>query len=387
MTSAGQAADLKAAGFESVGPLDLLIIQGTPFCNIDCDYCYLPDRHITKRMPPETLRRLFERVAEGGFAKNEFTIVWHAGEPLVLPVAFYRDADRLVHEVNPPEVEIRHSFQTNGTLINDDWCELFKERQCRVGVSVDGPAFLHDRHRKTRAGTGTFEKVRAGMCRLVQHGIPYHVISVLTSDSLDFPDELFEFYLEHQVSLVGFNIEEIEGPHKHSSLQNHGSEDRFRKFIDRFFDLMVFHEKPFEVREFSGAMGAMMAPAPDLAGCSSHQTSPYGIISVDCDGNFSTFSPELLGLPSAEYGDFVLGNVHRDSFIDALIRPKAARMAEDIRAGIRACKDSCGYFDCCGGGAPSNKYFEHGTFRSTQTMFCRYTKQLIVDVLLEKLGA
>ena len=117
------------------------------------------------------------------------------------------------------------------------------------------------------------------------------------------------------------------------------------------------------------------------------QTTPFAIISVDCHGNFSTFSPEMLGLSSPEYGDFVFGNVMRDSFDSILSQPRFIAVARDIAAGIRRCKETCEYYAYCGGGAPVNKYFENGSFDSTETMFCRLSKQAVLNVVLEKLEA
>ena len=117
------------------------------------------------------------------------------------------------------------------------------------------------------------------------------------------------------------------------------------------------------------------------------QTSPLAIISVDCHGNFSTFSPELLGLTSPDYGDFAFGNVMTDSFDSILATPKFLAVAHDIDAGIQRCRETCEYFSYCGGGAPVNKYFENGSFNSTETMFCRLSKQAVLNVVLEKLEA
>ena len=75
-----------------VGPLELLVLQPTPFCNLDCTYCYLPDRDSKRRMSDATLNRVFQFVFSSGIVEQGFTVVWHAGEPMVLPVAYYERA-------------------------------------------------------------------------------------------------------------------------------------------------------------------------------------------------------------------------------------------------------------------------------------------------------
>lgn len=370
----------------SPGTLDLLIIQPTPFCNLDCDYCYLPFRQSKQQIAQEILEKIFSRAFESAAAGDHFTVVWHAGEPLVLPIEFYRDALDLIAKYNRRDVDVSHSFQTNGTLITPEWCDFIREHHLRIGVSVDGPEFLHDRHRKTRSGRGTWSRVVRGIAMLHKHGVPFHVITVLTKDSLDHPDEMFEFYREHNIRRIGFNVEEIEGINRSSSLLAPDASERFTAFLSRFYDLVDGSPEPFNVREFDTATSVIMAGGLTES-AQGQQTTPFAIISVDCRGNFSTFSPELLGLSSPDYGDFAFGNVVTDTFDSILSKPKFAAVARDIDAGIRRCRETCEYFDYCGGGAPVNKYFENDSFDSTETMFCRLSKQAVLNVVLAKLEA
>ena len=369
---------------EDIGPLGLLVVQPTPFCNLDCSYCYLPDRGSTKRIRPETLVRIFERVAESGLARRPYTVVWHAGEPMVLPPAFYEAAFAIAARFARPGVPIAHSFQTNATLIDAHWCELFRRFDVRVGVSVDGPAFLHDATRTTRSGKGTHARVMRGIDALRRGGVPFHVITVLTRAALDYPDELHAFYLEHGVTQVGFNVEEIEGPNRESSLQAADTVGRYREFMARFFDLAMGTEPPLVVREFDSMLAAVLR-AGDEPGLPPEEAAPFAILSVDCEGNFSTFSPELLGLPSAVYDGFALGNVLRDSVADALASARFRAMGRDVAAGVAKCRAACAWFRFCGGGAPANKYFENGSFDSTETLFCRLHRQALADVVLAKM--
>jgi uncharacterized protein len=223
-----------------------------------------------------------------------------------------------------------------------------------------------------------------GVARLRRHRIPFHVITVLTLDTLDYPDELYAFYVEHGVERVGFNIEEIEGPHRQSSLTAPGAERRFRQFLSRFYDLTSRPGSHLRVREFDSMLGAILhggATPPRT-----HETAPFAILSVDYRGNFGSFSPELLGLPSRHYGEFLLGNVLADSLEAAARSPRFAAIHRDIVAGIDRCRGECPYFAFCGGGAPANKYFENGSFDSTETLFCRLNRQAVLDVLLDKLA-
>src|SRR5580700_5868801 len=95
------------------GPLELLVLQPTPFCNINCSYCYLPDRQSTRRMSLETLDQSFAWVFTSGLVREPFTLLWHAGEPLVMPVSFYEDVILLLERHNRAGVPVYHSYQTN----------------------------------------------------------------------------------------------------------------------------------------------------------------------------------------------------------------------------------------------------------------------------------
>jgi uncharacterized protein len=255
-------------------------------------------------------------------------------------------------------------------------------------VSVDGPALLHDKRRKTRSGRGTLERVLKGMDTLHAQGIPFHVISVLTWDALEYPDEMYEFYVNHGVRQVGFNVEEQEGDHTASTLGREGVVDRYRRFLERFLARVEREPGRLQVRELDGAFNSMLG-GPGPAGATgdpyNDQAEPFAILSVDHQGGFATFSPELLGLKGEPYGDFSLGNVHTTGYLEATTTPKFRAMHGDIQAGCASCRSGCEYWSRCGGGAPANKYFENGSFRTASTLFCTLTRKTVIDVVLERL--
>jgi uncharacterized protein len=365
---------------DPVGPLELLVVQPTPFCNLDCSYCYLPDRANTRRMPLDTLEQTFRWVFSSGLAREPFTLLWHAGEPLVVPVAWYEAAAELLRRHGDGHPPVIQSFQTNATLIDTEWCDYFRRHEIDVGVSVDGPAFLHDRHRRTRQGRGTLDQVLRGIHLLNEQRIPFKVITVLTAEALDYPDELFDFYREHGIRSVGFNPEEVEGPHTASSLQGEDMPLRFRRFLARFLELALLADPPLEVREFETSASALLHARRSGPTRRTQENRPFGILNVDCTGHFSTYSPELLGLDSPLYGGFALGHVASDRLDDVLSSARFRRLEADIARGVELCRASCRYFPFCGGGPPGNKYFENGTFASTETLFCRMHMKACLDV-------
>jgi uncharacterized protein len=366
------------------GPLELLVLQPTPFCNINCSYCYLPDRQSTKQMSLGTLEQTFAWVFSSGLVRAPFVLLWHAGEPLVVSPAFYEHATALLDRFNVLKVQVYHALQTNATLIDHDWCRFFVKHDIHPGVSVDGPEFLHDRHRRTRQGKGTLERVLRGIRLLQEYEVPFYVITVLTADSLLCPDELFDFYQDQKIPSVAFNVEEIEGPHTTSSLLGFEMRERFRLFFSRFMELALAANPPLPVREYETSAGAILGSRYG-PGSRTQENKPWAIVNVDCEGNFSTYSPELLGLSSPRHGPFALGNVASDSLESILALPRFRFLEEEIGRGVEQCRQTCSYFAFCGGGPPANKHFENGTFDSTETLFCRLHKQVCLDVALEKL--
>jgi uncharacterized protein len=364
--------------------IQLLVVQPTPFCNIDCRYCYLPDRSNKAVVADGTLSNLFSQVFASGWASEGLSVVWHAGEPMVLPIDFYRRAFRLIDGMKPEHVAVRHSFQTNATLIDAAWCDFFAEEQVSVGVSVDGPKRLHDRNRVTRSGRGTFDRTIAGVRLLRDRGVPFHVISVLSAESLAAPREMFEFCAAEGIEHVCFNVEESEGGHVSRSFATAGIEDAYYRFLSEFWRLSAAAPGKIKfIREIDDA--TRMVLRPQEVGFFNQLVEPFAVTSMDWRGNISTFSPELLGLKHAGYEDFIIGNINRDCLIDLPQRPVLGKMLADITAGVALCRDRCEYFSVCGGGEPVNKLFENGGFATTETTYCRMTKMRATDLVLDRL--
>jgi uncharacterized protein len=362
--------------------INLLVIQPTPFCNIDCRYCYLPNRNSKAVVERATLVNLFAQVFRSGWARNPLTVVWHAGEPMVMPIGFYRDAFELVERLKPADFLLTHAFQTNGTLIDDDWCEFLLTARVNVGVSIDGPKQFHDRNRVTRAGRGTFDKTIAGIQLLRKHGVPFHVISVLSSESLAAPREMFDFYVEEGIQHVCFNVEESEGDHVSQSIGRAEADTAYYRFLSEFWRRSAAAPgKITFIREVDRALKQVLRPkeVPYF----NELVEPFAVTSMDHAGNLSTFSPELLGQENAEYGNFIIGNINRDTLADLEKSATLLRMQADIEAGVAMCRDSCEYYSVCGGGEPVNKLAENGTFVSTETAFCRLTKMRVTDLVLD----
>ncbi|MBV8884808.1 MAG: GRRM system radical SAM/SPASM domain protein [Chroococcidiopsidaceae cyanobacterium CP_BM_RX_35] len=370
----------------SFGPIRLVVIQPTSFCNLNCDYCYLPDRQSKHLLSLDLIQPIFKALFTSQFLKQDFTVCWHAGEPLAVPIAFYEgvfdrisDAERL-HNTQP--CKVRHTVQTNATLINQAWCDLFKQHNVHVGVSIDGPAFIHDAHRKTRKGLGTHASTMRGIAYLQQNELDFSAIAILTQDSLAYADEIFQFFMDNGITNVGFNMEETEGVHRSSSLNHAAIEEPYRAFIKRFWQLVARTKGEFKLREFEEICSLIYMGE---RATNTEMNRPFAIVNIDHKGNFSTFDPELLSIETDRYGDFILGNVLHNTLESVCDSEKFQQIYQDITTGIEMCQQTCSYFGVCGGGASSNKYWENGTFRSAETNACKNRVKVLTDVVLNAL--
>jgi len=360
--------------------ISLVVIQPTPFCNINCRYCYLPDRANRKVIDERTLAKIFERVFASEHLGERFSLLWHAGEPLAVPLAFYEKAASLLARFNGKNVRVQQHFQTNATLIDQAWCDFFKAYQVDVSVSIDGPQRIHDANRVTRAGRGTFERAMRGVKLMQSNGIPIYNIAVLSSESLDHPDEIWEFFMSQGITNLKFNVEETEGFNTQSSLRQASDVERYRAFFRRLRELRKSAGQDVWLRELDDMADRIRWCSGELE---SELNTPLATLNFDCEGNISTFSPELLSVRHPMYRDFKFGNVFSGG-VDDILRSEQFRAAHaDIRSGVAQCRESCPYFSVCGGGEPSNKLAENGTFDSTETMHCRLVVQTLCDLVLD----
>jgi uncharacterized protein len=375
----------------SVDLISLVVLQPTSLCNMNCRYCYVPNRRDATIMPDGILEAVIVKALRSRLVEDCVEFLFHAGEPLTAGRAFYERAADLIDCNNPRGIRVAKAIQTNATLINDEWCRLFKTRNYHIGVSIDGPQLLHDNQRTDWAGKGTFHAVKRGIDRLNEHEIAFGAICVLTRESLAHPEEMFHFFLDNGFPSVGFNIEEIESANRSSSMisadrdETRRIHDEFVRFIERFHDLWEADGRRLKVREFFDMavfiqrklQRASARRIPD-------ETADFGIITVQKNGDMTPYSPEFAGSPSETYRNFVVGNILESSFDDVSANENFARIRDDVHASLRMCASSCRYFDLCGGAFLSNKFWQNGTLFSTETATCRLTRQAIADLVIDR---
>ena len=360
----------------NIGPLVLLVLQPTSFCNIDCSYCYLTDRRVKRVMSDEVLEWALRRAFSSGLVRDKIDILWHAGEPLIVGTDFYWKASRKIADVNVNSVRVSQCIQTNGTLIDARWCELFKSCDFKVGVSLDGPEWINDAHRRTRAGKGTFRAIMRGIGSLRSAGVAFSILAVLTRESLHHVDEVFDFFEAEGLHNVAFNLEEIEGANTAGSFGT--DDDLIELYRDFARKALVRHARgPLAIREIS-AIEQRLGPRPLTVIA---PTKPLQFVTVDADGGFSTYCPELHGIRYPDGTRHIFGNVLKNDFLDVIANSQFVHIYDEVMKGVAKCARTCDRFAICGSHRVGNKFFETGTFSSTETIHCRTRIKVIADQL------
>ena len=167
-------------------------------CNLACSYCFFLDKELLYpgsafRMSDEVLENYIRQLIEG-HRSPEVTVAWQGGEPTLMGLEFYRRAIELQEQYRRPGMTFTNTMQTNGTLLNDEWCEFFKEHNFLIGISIDGPRELHDAYRVNKGGAGSFDQVMRGLRLLQQHQVEYNVLTTVNRINADYPLEVYRFH-------------------------------------------------------------------------------------------------------------------------------------------------------------------------------------------------
>lgn len=306
------------------------------------------------------------------------TVLWHGGEPLATGIKHF-EALLQPFELLRNAEQVEHVVQTNATLIDDDWCVLFKTYNFGVGISLDGPEHFN-RNRLNWAGDPSFDEVIAGVQFLKRHGIDFSVIAVVNEQNIDSPDEMFEFFSRLGCSSLGINIEELEGTNK----RNYGNRKRVQQFWKRLFKLWLANPS-FKIREFSRALFWMEAVSEEKSWAP--DDFRYDIFpTVAVDGDVVMLAPELNGPYSNErYPSFVIGNIRDLTLKQIVSRASSVHYVQDYLKGAAKCRDTCEYFSFCLAGSASNKFFEHGDLTCTATTYCENGQKAVVDAVIESM--
>jgi uncharacterized protein len=166
-------------------------------CNLDCTYCYYLSKEElleqkTRRIADDILERfIVDYIAAQDAPEIVFT--WHGGEPTLMGLPFFERVVELQAKHLPPGRRISNDLQTNGTLLDDDWCRFLTKNGFLVGLSIDGPRELHDVYRPTKGNAPSFDKVIAGARLLVKHNVVYSALCTVNRKNAREPLAVYRF--------------------------------------------------------------------------------------------------------------------------------------------------------------------------------------------------
>ncbi|MEI4831796.1 anaerobic sulfatase maturase [Bacillus sp. FJAT-53711] len=179
-----------------------------PMCNLDCKYCYYTEKEAY--FPKDDSFRMSDAVLESYIKQyiasqdtQEIVFAWQGGEPTLIGLDFFRKAVSLQKKYADGK-QITNTIQTNGTLLNDRWCEFFSAHHFLVGLSLDGPEHIHDMYRIDRGGKPTFEFVMKAIAMLKKHGVAFNILTCVTRHSAYKPLEIYHFFKQQDIQYIQF---------------------------------------------------------------------------------------------------------------------------------------------------------------------------------------
>ena len=220
-------------------------------CNLDCKYCFYSSK---KELYSEEDFKMSDRVLEeyvyqyiGANENPEVTFAWQGGEPTLMGIDFFIKAIQFQEKYKKPGMQIFNTIQTNGTLLNEAWCEFFRENNFLVGLSIDGPQEFHDFYRKDKKGNSTFNRVMQGLRLMQKHGVDFNILATVNRVNADHPLEVYRFFKDQiKAKYIQFipivEVENRNSKEKFKVSDESVLPEQYGKFLSTIFDEWVKHD-------------------------------------------------------------------------------------------------------------------------------------------------
>jgi uncharacterized protein len=328
-------------------------------CNLHCDYCFFLKKEklylgSSFRMSDEVheayIRQLFE-----AHQVPQVTVAWQGGEPTLMGLDFFRRSVELQKKYARPGTRIENTFQTNGILLNDEWCQFFHENSFLIGLSLDGPQKLHDFYRKDRGGHGTFDRVLRAARLLQKHKVEFNILCTVNSKNADHPLDVYRFFRDelgaHYIQFIPIVERDNETGYQEGNRVTDRSvqPEQFGRFLIGIFDEWVKKDvgNTF-VLNFDGALAGWLGMAGTV--CIFGPTCGLGMA---LEHNGDLYSCDHFVEPG-----YYLGNILRTPMIDLVVSEKQRRFGQDKKDSLpRHCRE-CDVLQICNGECPKNRFLE-----------------------------
>lgn len=323
---------------------NILIKPASSKCQLACRYCFYADESKSRSVPDygimsrQTAEQLIKRSLEAWREPVTVSFLFQGGEPTLAGIDWFRDFHALVQKYQKPYHTIQYALQTNGILINEEWISLFKEYHYLIGVSIDGPAFIHDSLRVTKGEQSTHALVLRHYQKLKQAGVPVNVLTVLSHSLAQHPAEVYYFYREQNIDWV--QLIPCLAPLQESSTFALTPHD-FANFYIPFHDLWIQDQRAgneMNVGLFNDVYSLLNSEYPTTCGMLGH----CGMQNVsEADG--SIYPCDFYVLDA-----WKLGNVYQNSFKQMETAKKRKQFFQPAK--LPAVCSSCPFLNMCHGG-------------------------------------
>lgn len=328
-------------------------------CNLNCAYCFFLKKD---RLYPGSNFRMSDEVHESYIRQlfeahqiPQVTVAWQGGEPTLMGLDFFRRSVELQKKYGRPGLNVENTFQTNGILLDDDWCRFFHQNNFLIGLSLDGPKELHDCYRKDKGNQGTFERVVRAARLLQKHKVEFNILCAVNSRNGDHPLEVYRFFRDeldtHFLQFIPIVERDNEMGYQEGSRVTDRSvrPEQWGRFLTEIFNEWVRRDVGSTfVLNFDGILAGWLGMAGTL--CIFGPTCGLGMA---LEHNGDLYSCDHFVEP-----DYYLGNIMQKSMIELVKSEKQRKFGQDKRDTLpRYCRQ-CRFLFACNGECPKNRFIE-----------------------------
>jgi len=337
-----------------------------PLCNLNCKYCYYLEKenlyaaNKNFKMSEEVLEAYIKQMIEGQEVE-EIMFVWQGGEPTMRGLSFFEKAIQLQQQFAGKK-KISNSFQTNGTLLNSDWCRFFKKHNFLVGISIDGPAEFHDKYRVYKNAKPSFHLVMKGIKLLKRFQVEFNTLTVVNNINVKYPLEVYNFLKKIGSGYMQFipiveRIAEDQNPGKLKLVAPEYKDEanisswsvnplKYGKFLTEIFDNWVLNDVgKYFVQIFDVTLANWVGAPPGL--CVFAETCGHAA-ALEHNG-------DLYACDHYVYKENYLGNILNNSIVRMLQYADQKKFGYDKRNKLPPYCLRCEYRFCCHGECPKNR--------------------------------
>lgn len=342
-------------------------------CNLACKYCYYLEKtnlykdNKSKYVMSDSLLEKFIKEYINSQTMPQVLFTWHGGETLMRPLSFYQKVIELQKKYANGRT-IDNCIQTNGTLLNDEWCEFFHNNHWLVGVSIDGPQDFHDEYRKNKQGKPSFVKVMQGIKLLKKHQVEWNAMAVVNDYNADYPLEFYHFFKDLECHYIQFTpiVERIhlnsDGRYLANVLQKEEkladfsvTPEQWGIFLCTLFDEWVKNDVgKYFIQIFDATLANWMGIQPGV--CTMAPTCGHAGV--------MEFNGDVYACDHFVFPEFKLGNIYEKSLIEMMYGDKQSRFGLQKRDALPAQCKAYKYLFACNGECPKNRFLttEDGEF-------------------------